>query len=181
MANMSLQSTYNAFPAIAIAGQIESPEVTDCITLKNAGTASVPFGYAVAFKPSPTNDKDAYLPNLSSDKIAGICGFSQGYAPQWTDRNGNTYGELDGTGVVTGVEMNIVRRGRVAVVSTNGNSVGDRLYVAYGTTAGSVYTTAGQVGNVTDTYAISCVDNGQFLTSASALGLAWLDCLFVAH
>lgn len=179
MANMSLQSTYNAFPAIAIAGQIESPETADVITLKNAGSASVPFGYAVAFKPSPTNDKDGALPASSTDKVAGICAFSQSYAPQWTDRNGNTYGELDGTGVVVGVEMNIVRKGRVAVVSVNGNSVGDRLFVAYA--AGSVYTGAGQVGNVTDSSAISCVGQGQFLTSASALGLAWLDCAFATN
>lgn len=179
MANMSLQSTYNAFPAIAIAGQVESPETVDIITLKNAGSGSVPFGYAVAFKPSPTNDKDGALPANSTDKVAGICAFSQGYAPQWTDRNGNTYGELDGTGIVTGVEMNIVRKGRVAVVSTAGNNVADRLYVAFA--AGSVYTAAGQVGNVTDTNAISCLGQGQFLTSASALGLAWLDCAFATN
>lgn len=176
---LPFQTTYTAFPPIAIAGLLESADNgRDLTTMKNADSVSIPFGLAVAFKPSPATDKDAYLPALSSDNVAGIVAHSNAFARVWTDQSGNSFGDLDATGLVVGVMMNVLRRGKIAVVSQTGNAVGDRLFVS--TQSAGAYTGKGQLGNVTATNAIDCTTKAEWLTSATAGGFAWLDCNFVA-
>lgn len=176
---LPLQTTYTAFPPIAIAGLLESADNgRDIATLKNADTVSIPFGSPVAYKPSPATDKDAYLPALSTDKVAGIVAHSNAYARVWTDQNGNSFGDLDAVGLVVGVMMNVLKRGKIAVVSFTGNAVGDRLFVAFA--AGAVYSAKGQLGNVTDTNVIDCTTKALWITSATAGGFAWLECNFQA-
>lgn len=174
--SMNLQTTYNTFPAIGVAGQREADQAGDSvITMKNAASPSIPFGAAVVFDDSPTSDADATLPGASSDVLAGIVAFAQTYARQWTDSNGTAYGELDGTGIVEGILMNVVRRGKILVICVNGCIPGNRLYVSY--SSGGTWTTGvGQCGSAADSgHTISAANQGQWLSTATAGNLAWLD------
>lgn len=177
--SMTLQSTYNSAPPIAYAGQLEGTG-HDIKSMVSVDTASIPFGSPVAFKPTPVSDQDAYLPAAGTDNIAGIVAMRQAYARKWTDSDGNVHGELDDVGLMTGAELNVVRRGRVAVLCQTNVAVGDRPYVSYNAT-GATYTAPGQIGNAAEVgHTIDCTTKGEFVTSASAGGFAWLDCNFVA-
>lgn len=177
--SMSLQSTYSSAPPIAYAGQLEGTGY-DIITMKNADTVSMPFGSGLAFKTSsPTSDLDTILPASSGALICGILAHDH-YARTWTDSNGVVHGELDGTGLVAGTILNVLRRGKIAVVCQTGCVPSDRLFVAYGTA--TTYTGKGQLGNITETSnAIDATKQGQWLTTATAGGFAWLDVDFTAH
>lgn len=176
---MALQTTYLSVQPIAYAGQLEG-EHHDIITLKNADAVSIPFGTAVSFKTSsPATDKDAILPAPSTGlTVAGIVVHSHAYARTWTDQSGTVHGDLDGTGLVVGTLLNVLRKGKIAVISVQGNVVSDRLWVSTSTTNVS-FTQPGQLGNATDTNALDCTRQGEWLSSATAGGFAWLEVDFV--
>jgi hypothetical protein len=175
---MTVQSSFSNGPAIGYAGTLDSNLAHDVITMKNAeASASIAFGRAVKFKDTVSTDKDAVLPALETDTILGIVLRSDTYGVAWTDLSGNTYGQLDSTGVKPGAFMNVLRRGRVLVVCEDAVEAGDKLWVR--AVAGGDPEFLGGLNNADDsTDMIDCTSKGTWLTSASAGGLAWLDVNF---
>ncbi len=186
MSSMSLQTTYNSAPAIGYAGMLEGDLDQDIVTMKNAeATASMPFGTAVVFKTaSPGTDLDAIVPTASYVLVAGIITHSHEYARQWTDSDGNKHGDLDSVGLVPGAFLNVLRRGKILVFTQQATVPSQRLFVSTATGAGNAYTAAGQLGNADDTTGggstTDCTKQGQWLTTAAAGALAWLDVDFTA-
>lgn len=181
MGNMNLQTSYGSTPAIGVAGQLEGSIDPDIIPLKNVeASASIPFGSAVAFKTaSPVTDLDALLPAGSTDKLAGIVVYGNTYARQWTDSDGVKHGDLDSTGLVPGVIMNVLRAGKILVPCVTGCAPADRLYVCYAA-GGATYTVQGTLGNAAEaSHTIDATTQGQWLSTAAANGLAWLQVDFL--
>jgi hypothetical protein len=176
--SMTVQSTFSDAPAIGYAGTLDSNLAHDVITMVNAeASSSIAFGRAVKFADTVTTDKDAVLPAAETDKILGIVLRADTYGVAWTDLDGNTYGQLDSTGIVPGAFMNVLRRGRVLVVCEDAVEAGDKLWVR--AVAGGDPEFLGGLNNADDsTDMIDCTANGTWLTSASAGGLAWLDVNF---
>lgn len=171
--SMNLQTTYLETPAIAFQGQLIRKDVTRPAKNADAGNAHMPFGLPVVFKPSgATSDIDVSVPANSTDNLYGIVYRTDSYAPAWTDVNG-TQGEMDGTGILPGVIMDVLTDGEIWVKCQTGCNPGDRLFVSY--SAGSTYTAAGQLGNVTEaSHAADYTTKGEWLSTAAAGGLAKL-------
>lgn len=177
--SMSLQSTYNAAPAIGYEGMLQGNSPSHKRTYKNAeASASIPFGKAVVYKISaPDTDLDVLLPAAASDKVAGIVIHSHDYGRAWTDADGNVHGELDSTGLRPGTLMSVLRQGVILVKVPTGCAVGDRLWVRAVATSGEELGACENADDSTDM--IDCTKQGQFLTSAAANGLAWLEVNFL--
>lgn len=174
--SMTLQSSYTLVPGTWLLGTVDSGDPL-IVAAKNANaSASIPIGFPVAYKPSGgTSDIDATTP-VASDKIMGISVRSDSQGRAWTDENGS-HGEMDSTGVLVGVLFPVLKRGRVFVTCTDGCVPGKPLFVAV--QSQGAYTAAGQMGTVTATNAIDCTAFGQWVTTASAGGGAWLEVNFV--
>lgn len=176
----AVQTSYTVAPAAAYAGMLADDTENDIMTLNNAeASASMPFGICVAFKPSPTTDKDASLP-IAGAKLAGILVHSHDYERTFTLPDGTTAGELDSTGVKVGAEIAVLWRGTVWVKVVQAVAPGDRLFVCTDPgSGGSAYTAKGQVGNAADTAGtatqIDATAIGRFTSSAAAGGYAKLQ------
>ena len=174
-----LQTTYTETPPVALQGQLVH-KVT-ILPGKNNDAASMPFGTAVAFKPSgATSDFDVTFPANSTDQIKGIVLRGE-YARAWTDDVG-TFGELDSTGVKVGFMMDLLVEGIVWVNCITGCSPGDRGWVCYAT-GGTTYTATGQLGNANDATPSKTFDitkQTEWLTTAAAAGLAMIKVNFTA-
>jgi hypothetical protein len=177
---IGVQSSYADAPPVAYAGLIaDASWVEDAKTLTSAeASASIPFGVAVAFKPSPTYDTDATMPANSTDKLAGVMIAQPGYARTFTatepDGTAGTVGELDGTGVKPGAVLAVLRKGRIWVKVEDGCAVGDRPYVRYSANGGN--TQLGAFRSTDDSgHAINAQKLGQYLTSCGAGGFAQLE------
>ncbi len=181
--SMTLQSDYPTAPPRGYSGQligaIEDADIVPAINRE--ASASIAFGRAVVFKTSsPTTDLDVLLPATENDLVAGIVIHFDQYPRAFTttDNAGAsvTVGELDGTGLRPGTMMAILRRGKILVTVEDGCLVGDRLWVR--AVAGGDPEFLGGLNNADDsTDMIDCTKQGQFLSSASAGGLAelWVD------
>lgn len=176
--SMTLQSSYTLVPGTFLLGTVDAAYGLLIVGAKNANaSASIPIGSPVAYKPSgATSDIDATTPANASDKIMGITIRSDSQGRAWTDENG-THGELDSVGVLVGVIVPVLRRGRVFVTCTTGCLPSQPLFVSV--QVAGAYTAAGQMGNVTATNAIDLTAKGEWRTTAAALGGAWLDVNFV--
>ena len=178
---MGFQTSVTEFPPIGYAGTLDARSRHDAITLKSVeSSASMPFGVAVCFKTSaPLTDLDALLPAATTDKVAGILKFSHAYARAWTDDAGTTFGDLDGTGLRPGALLSVVRNGRILVKCGSGCKPGDRLFIrALG--SGADGGTKGNLENAADSSnMIDATTQGQWLTTAVAGGLAWLEVDFL--
>jgi len=177
--SMALQTTYPTTPAIGFAGTPDaSYDPANTMTMIQAeSSASMPFGSIVAGQPSATNDKNATLPANSTDVLVGVLLRSDAYAPAFTT-GGVTIGDLDSVGLRPGATLNIARKGKVLVVCEDGcTAFTSRLFVRYaGGTKGAA--------RATDAGGSTCIDatkQGQWVTSAAAAGLAWLEFSFVNH
>lgn len=182
MAITGFQTTYNAAPAIGYAGMRQGLANDDVITLKNVEvSAGMPFGIAVVWKTSgTTSDIDALLPATTADLVAGIVAHSHTHMPAWTDSAGVVHGELAATGLVPGTLMNIVRVGKIMVSVATGCKPSDRLWVRC-ISNGAISTQLGSCENANDgSNMIDATKQAQFITTAAANGLAWLDCNFIA-
>lgn len=180
MAIAGFQTTFSAAPSIGYAGQLQSNDDHEIFTMKNTeATLGMPFGIGVAWRISgQTSDIDALLPVAQSDLIAGIVVHSHTHPLQWTDTSGS-HGELASTGLVPGTLLNVLRRGKVMVPVAVAVKQSDRLFVRC-TSNVAISTQLGSCENAADsTFMIDCSKQAQFVTSASAAGLAWLDCDFV--
>ena len=172
---MGAQTTYSSAPGLGYSGTLDHDYPHGILTVKNVETsASIPFGKAVKFKTSsPASNYDALLPAAESDKVAGIVIREEIYARTYTDADGNTVGDMDGTGLIPGTFFNIARKGRMLVTVATAVAVGDGLWVRAVAGSGE---TLGALENADDsTDMIDCTTQARFVTSASIGGLAWLE------
>ncbi len=175
---MPVQSTYAAAPPAAFAGMIADDTDPDVMTMINADSVSIPFGYCVAFKTSsPASDKDAILPG-SGAKLAGIVVHNHDFARTVTvldlDGNSVTIGDLDSTGLVVGAPMGVLWRGTIWVKVQQAVVVGDRLFVCNAT--GTTFTSKGQIGNADESSnTIDATNIGRFTSSSAVGGFAKLQ------
>lgn len=172
---MGAQTSYSDAQAKGFSGQVDEGSQPTYLLGKNVeASAAMPMGIGVVFKTSsPATDHDMLLPAAQADKVSGIIVFSQIYSRTYTDPDGNTVGDLNGTGLVPGTLFNVLRKGRILVRTRSGCAVGDRLFVRRTAGAGEAL---GDLENAADsTDMIDCTKQGVWVTSASAGGLAWLS------
>lgn len=172
---MPVQSSYSNDPPVAFAGQLVNAAPGGIMTMVNAeASAVIPFGRAVAFKPSGDSDQDATLPANADDVVAGIVLRSHAYGIY-------PFGDLDQTngGIVVGGQINVLAIGEVWVVCEDGCNPGDRLWVRR-TAAGDPEFLGGLNSADDSTDTIDCTQQGVWLTTASAGGLARLRVDFTA-
>lgn len=169
---MPVQTSVTVAPAIAFAGMLADLEDNALITLRNSDSVSMPFGAIVAFKTAaPASNEDAILPAASTAKIAGVLVHQHKYSRTFTLPDGSVAGELDGTGLVVGTPFSVLRAGVIFVTCEDGCNVGDRLFIRYaGGTLGAARST--DAGGST---CINANNQGQWLTSASAGGIAMIE------
>lgn len=167
---MSVQTTYNAAPAIALEGQLVDDAPRRIDPFKNdEASAEIPFGHAV--KRNATNaDKEAINVAANTDAVLGIVVHSHEYVKD---------AELGSTGLKPGAVMNVMRQGRIWAVCEDGCSPGDPLFVRAVATGGEVLGELRASADGTDT--IDCTFQGTWETSAAAGGLAQLTVNFYAN
>lgn len=172
---MANQTTYSSLPAIGFSGMQAVPDRNDYLALKNVeASASIPMGNAVKLDlSSPESDYSALLPASENDVIIGIVAFSQTYDRAWIDADGVTHGDLDATGIRPGSMMQVATRGRLLVQCDSGCVPGDHLWVRAVAGAGERLGACENADDSTDM--IDCTNAGQWLTTAAADGLAWLQ------
>lgn len=175
---MAFQTTYLDVQPLGYSGQLAGGFHV-ISTFKNAeASASMPFGVAVKFKTSsPVTDLDVLFPTAITDLVAGIVAKSTAYERSWADEAGVVHGQLDAVGLIAGQLISLVRKGRVLVTCVSGCKPGDRLFVRALT--GS-FTVIGGCENAADaSNMIDCTKQGQWMSTAVAGGLAWLEVDFV--
>lgn len=172
---MPVQTAFSNDPAIGYAGQVRKADSVSTMVSAEA-SANIQFGRAVAFKPSSTDDRQATLPTNAGDVVAGIVVKSDQYGIY-------PFGELDQTagtgGLIPGAVLNVLRRGEILCVCEDGCTPGQRLWVRR-TAAGDPEFLGGLNSADDSTDMIDCTSQGQWLTTASAGGLAWLSVDFTA-
>jgi hypothetical protein len=170
---MALQTTTPTSYTRGYAGMVDaSIPATQFVTGRNDDSVSIPFGKAVVWDPSaPATDFSVTLPANQSDPVMGIVVHSNKYQVAWTDKDGTVHGELDGTGLVPGVMMTILRKGRILVTANSNVTAGvSRLYVRRaGGTLGNLE------GAVDATNMIDCTTQGQWMETVTSGNLAWLE------
>jgi hypothetical protein len=181
--SMSLQIDYPTTYPRGYSGQLVGA-IEDCDiipVINREASASIAFGRAVVFKTSsPTTDLDALLPATQNDIVAGIVIHFHQYPRVFTttDINGATVtvGQLDGTGLIPGTMMAVLRRGKILVTVEDGCAVGDRLFVR-AVAAGDPEFLGGLNNAADSTDMIDCTKQGVFMSSTTAGGLAelWVD------
>lgn len=163
-----VQSTYSFDMTAGFAGQLLKSEPGDVWAMTNKEASySIPVGVAVAFEGS-TDDRGALSPDAITDVIAGITAHSHGHRALGTFGNIDDDGDMD-----PGVQMDVARRGRMRVVCENGCSPGQRLHVRAVAAGAEVEGALRSAADGTDT--IDCTNQGQWLSTAAAGGLAILE------
>ena len=185
---MPIQTSVAAAPAIAFAGMLADDAENDTITMVNQESTgsgsqssstlstSMPFGVAVVFMTSsPVSDLSALFPHATTDLPAGITVHKHNYERQWLLTDGTLAGELDARGVVTGISLTVLRRGRIWVSPPMSVTPGQRLYVR-AVANGAISYQLGSCENAADaSNMIACTTLGQWLTSCSTNGFAKLE------
>jgi len=170
---MGVQSTYGD-RAIGIEGQLYGTGQHEVLTMINQeteagdGTDEMAFGHAVKFEGS-TNDQGASIVGAQADLVAGIVLHSHAYDPD----------ALGTVGVKPAQTLNVLRKGQVLVAVPTGCSPGDRLYVRRTAGAGEALGACENAADSTDM--IDCTNQGVFLTTAAAGGLAVLEVDFTNY
>lgn len=167
------QTSYGASMTIGIEGQLADDQPHVVMAAYNGeASASIAFGRAVKFGATASDNRAVILPAAETDKIIGIVLHSHEYS------KGFTGAQLDATGVTAGNPLSILRRGRVLVVCEDAVTRGDRLWVrAVGSTPPEYL---GGLNNADDsTDMVDCTKQGQWMSTAAAGGLAWLDVDFI--
>jgi hypothetical protein len=162
---MAVQTSYGTTMPAAFSGQLADNSANECIAMYNGAAAEIAFGRAVKFGAA---DYEAILPSAETDKIVGIVVHSHAYT------KGFTGAELGSTGVVENGNLTVLRKGRIWVIAEDAVTRGDRLWVR--AVAGGDPEFLGGLLNADDsTDTIDCTNQGVWLTSASAGGLALLE------
>jgi hypothetical protein len=153
---------------LGVSGQLADnhPHVIDSCR-NNEASAEIAFGYAVCWD---TEDQDVLLPAAETDLVRGIFLHSHSY---------QVGEQLGDDGILPGEMMNVLRKGRVLVTAEDSVAPGDRLWVRC-TTGGAGEIIGGLTNADEGTETIDCTKQGQWLTTAAAGGLAWLEVDFTA-
>ncbi len=167
---MALQTTYQQDLNIGFAGQLQHANPGDIIPKVNSEASyAIPFGVAVCYG---ATDDAALSPDATSDVIVGINLHRHGSI-------GSSTTELDANGAVNpNTVMNVLRKGKVFVVCENGCVPGNRLFIRCVVAGAEVEGALRSAADSTD-----CIDSsnqGTWLTTASAGGLALLEVDFTA-
>ncbi len=175
---MGFQTSYAFQPAAGYAGMLDRSSPHRILTMKNVeASASMPFGAAVCRDlVAPASDMSILLPAVETDKVAGIVLREDTYSRTWTSDDGTVYGQLDGTGLVTGTILNIVTMGRMLVRCEDAVLPGDGLWVrcTVGTPTNVEY--LGSLTNADEgTETIDCTKFATWETTGAAAGLAWIS------
>jgi hypothetical protein len=169
---MSVQTSYSKNPSVAFPGVLYDVGPHDIITGVNRDVISMPFGTVVAAKTSsPTSDFDAILPASSGAYPMGIVVHSHDYARVFTDAQGNVVGELDSVGLKPGAILQVLRKGRIWVLTEDGSVLAfqSRLYTRYSANGGATQLGACR-GSDDSGHAIDLTKLGQFITSQATVG-----------
>lgn len=172
---MAVQTAVTSNPAKGHAGLLDATAPHFITHAINADSVSIPFGKAVVWDPStPATDISVTLPANQTDPVMGIVVKMDHYAKAWIDVDGNTHGELDGTGLRPEVMMTVLRKGRILVTAATAVVAGvSRLYVRR--TAGLGETLGALEDAADSTDMIDCTNQGVWVSTAGAGELAWLE------
>lgn len=162
MTAIPVQTTYGTTLPVAFAGMRADNADANVDSYLNAeASAEMPFGVFVAVGGS-LGDQGAILPAASTAKLLGVLQHAHGFA----------IGTQQGTtGLKAGVQLPILTRGRIWVVSETAAAPGDPVFVRYAAGAGG--TQLGAVRNAT--VASEMIDHSskaKYLTTCLAGGLA---------
>ena len=162
----AVQTSYG-FPSVAaFAGMLaDAPYPPDVATMRNdEASAEIAFGRAVKFG-STTDRQSAKLPDSENAVIAGIAVHGHHYSPDM---------DLGTVGLKPTTVFGALRRGRIWVVSEDGNNVGDRGWVR-GVAAGDPEFLGGIANADDSTDTVNTTNQIVFLTSATAGQLAIVE------
>lgn len=161
---MPVQTSYAANFTAGFSGQLYGTDGHDCIAMRNdEASAAIPFGRAVKFA-SATDGTAAVFPTAETDVIAGITVHSHRYSSD----------DLNSTGMLPEVIMNVLRRGLILVTVEDAVVPGDRLWVR-AVAGGDPEFLGGLLPADDSTDTVDCTGQGVFLTPAAAGGLAVLS------
>lgn len=174
---MPVQTSVSDAPSVAFAGLLVGTGHTLVGMVNAEASAEMPYGLAVAFKPSgSTHDQQATVFAAITDKVAGVVIKSDVYDRTYTLSDGSTAGELGAIGLRPGAMMNILRKGQVWVVCEDGCAPGDKLYVRAVVGSPTNVEFAGSLLNAADgVKTIDATVSGTWMTTAVAGGLAVLS------
>lgn len=167
---MAVQTTYSSAPAAAYAGLVVGGTDHRITTgINKESTASMPFGFAVAYDGSTENG--VINPDATTDKLRGIVVHSHAYSQ--TELGLGTAGAGTAVkGVLPGAHLDVMEQGEIWVICESGCVAGDPLFVRAVATGAEV---EGALRNAADsTDCIDCSDTGKWTSNASAGGLAKL-------
>lgn len=167
------QLSYADTPAVAFAGMLgDGTRHVIETRISVEASASIPFGaFVVSDTADGAGDAGAKMPSASSGQaFFGPVVHSFDYAPQWTDLQGVTHGDLTSTGLAPKAKLNTLVKGRIWVLAETACAPGDPVWVRYTTDGGSpAWTQQGQVGNATGTgRTIDMSAKARFLTTLAA-------------
>lgn len=169
---MSVQTSYGTTLTQAIEGALADSGAHDVTTKYNAElTAAIAFGRAVKFG---ATDFAALLPAAESDKICGIVVHSNQYstgAEGELKQDGNEWTN----GLRPGAAMSILRKGRIWAKPRTAVTPGDRLWVRAVSAESGVEFLGGLEDADDGTDTIDCTNQGVWLDTAAAGGLARLE------
>lgn len=167
-------SQYQGGPFSGMLADNSGHEVETGINME--ASASIPFGRFVAWKTGAPDDKGAKLPAASTDILKGVVMHAHHYAPVWTDRDSVVHGELDGTGLVPGATLEVLRRGRIYMESETAFAYGDPVFVRYSANGGN--TKLGIALNAADAgHTIDLTSKCRYVSSGLAGAVACIEIL----
>lgn len=167
---MAVQTSYSSSMTGAFAGLLYGDNNYCVAMYNNESSAEIAFGRAVMFG-SATDPYSAKLPVAETAIIAGIVAHSHNYVVTT---------ELGTTGLKVGVVMNVLRRGRIWVVTEDACVPGDRIYVR-GVAGGDPEFLGGIVPADDSTDTVVSTVNGMYLTAAAAGALALIEVNFTGR
>lgn len=154
------QTSVSQSMTIAIEGQQVAGFEYNVAKANGETSAAIPFGHGVK---RGSGTEEVLLPTAESSVILGIVAYHTAYS----DR------ELSSTGVLPDAPVTVMTKGRAWVVCDSGCTAGDRLWVRAVAGAGEALGALENADDSTDT--VDCTNQGLWLTTASADGLALLD------
>ncbi len=161
------QTSYSATMTYGIEGQLADSGPVDILSRVN-GEASLEIAFGLGVKKG-TGDEAVLSPTAEGDRIEGIVVHSHAYAKTT---------ELD-TGVKAKGSLSILRKGRILVKVEEAVVRGDRGWCRAVAGAGGTRLGAWRKSDV-GAETIDCTTQAEFLTSASANGLAVLEVDFTS-
>lgn len=165
---MTAQSSYSLEMAKGFEGQLDDQKEVNVVAMRNdEASAELEFGYAIKYASTTDHKSGKKLTAITGETVAGIVVHSHAYDAT----------QLGTSGVKPGNKLSVLRKGRILVACEDGCDVGDRLHVRAVATGGEIAGALRASADGTDT--IDSQGQGQWLSSATAGALAWLEVDFL--